>query len=215
MDDGAPPLFTAHDEATFEALVRWRRDVRHFRRDPLEEAEIDRLLRLAHCAPSVGLSQPWCFVRVKSPDLRETLAAHADAEAARAATVHTEERRELYSRLKLHGLREAPLILAICCDEETKTGHRLGAATMPEARRYSCVMAVHTMWLAARMRGIGLGWVSIIDPAFVTEQLRLPSHWQCLGLLCLGWPEEASPCPELERRGWESRLDWRANVSVR
>lgn len=212
---GEPPVFSASDEAAFEALLRWRRDVRHFRRDPLDEAEVERLLRLAHYSPSVGLSQPWRFVRVRSPELREDLAAHVDAEVERAGERYAKERRDLYRTLKLHGLREAPEIIAVCCDEATETGHRLGAVTMPEARRYSCVLAVHTMWLAARMRGIGLGWVSIFDPDVVAERLRLPEAWHCLSLLCIGWPEETSLQPELEKRGWESRLDWRDNVSER
>lgn len=213
--DNEPPVFTASDEAAFEALIRWRRDVRHFRKDPLEEAEVDRLLHLAHYAPSVGLSQPWRFVRIQSPELREDLAAHVDQEVSRAAALYADERRELYEKLKLHGLREAPVILAVCCDEATGTGHRLGAATMPESRRYSCILAVHTIWLAARLRGIGLGWVSILDPAVVAERLGVPAAWHCLGLLCLGWPDETALQPELEKRGWENRLDWRANVSVR
>jgi 5,6-dimethylbenzimidazole synthase len=112
-------------------------------------------------------------------------------------------------------MHQAPVILAAYCDEGTTAGHGLGAATMPEMRRYSCVMAIHTLWLAARTRGIGMGWVSILDPARLAAMLDVPADWRCLGLLCLGWPVEASAEPELQRRGWESRSEWRANVSAR
>ena len=189
--------------------------MRHFRGDPLDEATVEWLFEMADRAPSVGLSQPWRFVRVVTPALREALARHVDAEVAGAGAGYVGERRALYHGLKLHGLREAPLVLAAWCDEATEAGHGLGAATMPETRRYSCVMAIHTLWLAARTRGIGLGWVSIVDPAVVADLLEVPSEWHCLGLLCLGLPEAASDQPELQRRGWERRGDWRSKLSER
>ena len=189
--------------------------MRHFRSDPIAEAELERLFALAHQAPSVGLSQPWRFVRIVTPALREALAAHVDEEAARAGHRYAGGRRDLYDGLKLHGLREAPVVLSAWCDEGTESGHGLGAVTMPEMRRYSCVMAIHTLWLAARTRGIGMGWVSILDPSTVAAMLEAPADWSCLGLLCLGRPVEDLAEPELQQRGWESRSDWRANVSER
>jgi 5,6-dimethylbenzimidazole synthase len=189
--------------------------VRHFRCDPLDEATVEWLFEMADRAPSVGLSQPWRFVRVVSPALREALARHADAEAKRAGTRYAGERRALYEGLKLHGLREAPLVLAAWCDEATESGQGLGAVTMPETRRYSCVMAIHSLWLAAQTRGIGLGWVSIVDPAVIADLLDVPPAWHCLGLLCLGLPEATSDEPELQRAGWERRADWRSKLSER
>ncbi len=189
--------------------------MRHFLTDGLDEEEVDRLLALAHSAPSVGLSQPWRFVRIASAALRERLAAHVDDQVARAGEIYKGEEDRLYRSLKLHGLREAPVLFAVYCDEGTETGHRLGAITMPEARRYSCVMAIHTIWLAARTQGIGMGWVSILDPATVDTMLGVPENWRCLGLLCLGYPTSEEAAPELERRGWEHRIDWRSTVVSR
>lgn len=189
--------------------------MRHFLTDPLEEAEVDRLLALAHGAPSVGLSQPWRFVRIGTPALRERLAAHVDEQIAQAGQIYEGDEDRLYRSLKLHGLREAPVLFAVYCDDGTGTGHRLGAMTMPEARRYSCVMAIHTIWLAARTRGIGMGWVSILDRGTVDAMLTVPESWHCLGLLCLGYPQSEEAVPELERRGWERRTDWRSTVITR
>lgn len=197
------------------ALIGWRRDVRRFRRDPLPDGAVEGLLALAQQAPSVGNSQPWRFVRVRSSDLRERLAEHADVQVARAGELIAAARRPLYDRLKLHGLREAPEVMAVFCDEGTTVGGRLGAATMPEARAYSVVLAIHTLWLAARARGIGLGWVSIVDPRTVATMLDVPREWRLIGLLCLGWPEEESEVPELERLGWQARVDGGDHVCER
>jgi 5,6-dimethylbenzimidazole synthase len=199
-----------------ETLLVWRRDVRHFRRDAVPEAEMERLFALTQLAPSVGNSQPWRFVRIRDAGLRETIAGHVDAAARQAGAVYENEgRAALYASLKLHGLREAPEIVAVFSDESPQAGHKLGIATMPEALRYSTVLAIHTLWLAAQSRGIGLGWVSIVDPVEMTRLLETPPHWHFMALLCLGYAEAASDTPELERRDWQARHDWRAHVSER
>ncbi|RSV37427.1 5,6-dimethylbenzimidazole synthase [Sphingomonas sp. ABOLD] len=200
------PAFDAAFHRQFDTLLRWRRDVRHFAARPIAPADLRALLEAAALAPSVGNAQPWRFVRLRTPALREALAAHVDAENARAAANYAEQgRRDAYRALKLHGLREAPEVLAIFCDERPAAGHGLGIATMPEMLRYSCVTAIHTLWLAARARGIGLGWVSILDPGAVTTLLDVPLDWTLIALLCLGYPEAPSEIPELERRGWQAR----------
>ena len=206
------PAITPIDSAQFEALVRARRDIRHFRTDPIDESDVEWLLSMAHRAPSVGLSQPWRFVRIETEGLRERLALHVDAQVKEAGREYEGDQDKLYRSLKLHGLREAPVLFAVYCDDGTETGHHLGAVTMPEARRYSCVMAVHTLWLAARTRGIGMGWVSIMEAERVNAMLDVPASWECLGLLCLGRPESEEDAPELERRGWEQRTDWHSVV---
>lgn len=189
-----------------EDLLRWRRDVRHFRPDPVPEEEVLRLLRLACLSPSVGNAQPWRFVRVRSLDLRTRLAEHVDAERARsAARFAGDERRDLYLSLKLHGIAEAPELIAVFSDERPAAGHGLGIATMPEALRYSTVAAIHSLWLAARASGVGLGWVSILDPRSVTGMLDVPAEWRLIALLCLGYPADHSDIPELEQRGWQER----------
>ena len=206
------PAITPIDSARFEQLVRARRDVRHFLTDPINEADVEWLISMAHRAPSVGLSQPWRFVRIDTPALRERLAAHVDGQVGEAGKEYQGEQDRLYRSLKLHGLREAPILFAVYCDEGTDTGHHLGAVTMPEARRYSCVMAVHTLWLAARTRGIGMGWVSILESERVDAMLDIRKGWECLGLLCLGKAMSEEDVPELERRGWEQRTDWHSVV---
>lgn len=197
-------------------LIGWRRDVRRFRRDPLPDGAMESLLELAQQAPSVGNSQPWRFVRIVSPSLRAALADHVDGEVVRAGDgIADADRRAAYGALKLHGLREAPEIVTVFCDDDTEAGSGLGAATMPEARAYSVVLAIHTLWLAARARGIALGWVSIVDPLWVANLLDAPPRWRLIAILCIGWPEEESVVPELERLGWQHRLDWKDTISVR
>jgi 5,6-dimethylbenzimidazole synthase len=177
---------------------------------------MDILLQSACLAPSVGNAQPWRFVRVQSGDLRESLAAHVDAQSLLASRRYTDEdQRNRYLALKLHGLREAPEIVAVFSDEHPKAGHGLGTATMPEMLRYSTVMAIELLWLTARARGIGMGWVSILDPDVVTAMLSVPDDWKLIALLCIGYPLDQSEIPELERRGWQERTPWADAVFTR
>lgn len=200
------PLFDDDFAQRFETLLRWRRDVRHFAPQPVAEQVMADLLAQAVLAPSVGHAQPWRFVRLRTPGLRAALADHVDEQNAVAAGEHAGHARyDDYVALKLHGIREAPEIMAVFCDEQPLAGHRLGIATMPEMLRYSCVAAIQTLWLAARLRGIGLGWVSILDPRTVTAMLDVPPQWSLIALLCIGYPAEPSDKPELEQRGWQSR----------
>lgn len=201
-----PPLFDADFAQHFTDLLRWRRDVRHFSPRPIAEQDVAELLASAALAPSVGNSQPWRFVRLRTPALRAALAAHVDEENVRAAQRYAgQARHDDYMALKLHGIPEAPELMAVFCDEQAHAGHGLGIATMPEMLRYSCVGAVQILWLAARIRGIGLGWVSILDPKAVTQMLDVPPHWSLIALLCIGYPCEDSDTPELERRHWQAR----------
>ncbi len=186
-------------------LLRWRRDVRHFADRPIAEVDLAAVLETAMLAPSVGNAQPWRIVRVRSAECRAAIAAHVDAANAQAADRYVGEAAQAYRALKLHGIRAAPELLAVFCDERPEAGHGLGIATMPEMLRYSCVTAIHTLWLAARVRGIGLGWVSILEPAAIVPLLAVPPDWTLIGLLCLGYPAEPSDIPELERRGWQAR----------
>ncbi|MCC7047095.1 MAG: 5,6-dimethylbenzimidazole synthase [Alphaproteobacteria bacterium] len=204
-----PPIFDAAFRAKLRQLLEWRRDVRRFRAQPLEPARVLRLLELAQLAPSVGLSQPWRFVTVEDPVRRQAIVADfekCNAEAlAEYKAADAGERAHIYAGLKLAGLREAPLHLAVFADRGTGQGHGLGRRTMPEMIDYSAVLAVHTLWLAARAEGIGLGWVSILDPAAVARILAVPSEWRFIAYLCLGYPETEERAPELEREGWETR----------
>ena len=112
-----------------------------------------------------------------------------------------------YARLKLAGLEEAPSHLAVFAEPDPAQGSGLGRRTMPETVAYSAVMAVHTLWLAARAAGVGLGWVSILDPAQVQAALDVPAEWAFIGYLCLGYPAAEDDAPELEREGWETRRE--------
>jgi 5,6-dimethylbenzimidazole synthase len=163
------------------------------------------LLDLACLAPSVGNAQPWRFVSVDDAGNRADVIANFHAANARALAGYQGERAQLYASLKLAGLKEAPRHLAVFCDESTAQGHGLGRQTMPETLRYSAVLAVHTLWLAARTRGVGVGWVSILDPVAAVQQLRVPATWSLVAYLCLGWPVEEQDEPELQRSGWQAR----------
>lgn len=198
-----PPDFDAAFAARLDTLFAWRRDVRRFRPDPLDEATLRACLAAAHRAPSVGNSRPWRFVRVSDPARREAVIASFGQCNALAAAGYEGERAARYRALKLAGLREAPVHLAAFCDGETGTGLGLGRGTMPETLAYSVVGAVQCLWLAARARGIGVGWVSILDPCAVTEVLAVPPAWRLVAYLCLGRPQEEHPDPELERHGWQ------------
>lgn len=210
------PRFGPEFRKDLAVLLAWRRDVRHFRADPIAEHTIAALLETAQCAPSVGNSQPWRFVRVRSAALREALSAHVEAERTRAGQAIADlDRRVAYTALRLHGLDHAPEVIAVFCDDATNAGSGLGAATMPQTRIWSVVLAIHTLWLAARAQGLGLGWVSIADPETVKALIDVPASWRFVALLCLGYPKAPDIVPELERTGWQARIDWRDNVSVR
>jgi 5,6-dimethylbenzimidazole synthase len=186
-------------------LLVWRRDVRRFRRDPLPPGTVESLIELACLAPSVGLSQPWRFIIVDDDELRRAIQqdfAHCNAQALAA---QSGERARLYAQLKLAGLQEAPAHLAVFADRSTAQGHGLGRQTMPEMIEYSVVTAVHTIWLAARALGIGLGWVSILHPQTVAAVLQAPAEWKFIGYFCLGYPLIDATVPELEQVGWEER----------
>lgn len=199
------PEFDDSFRAKLGELLSWRRDVRRFSAEPFPEGTLEALIGLARLAPSVGLSEPWRFVVVDDPDRRARIRRNFEACNAAALAGQAEERSTLYARLKLAGLDAAPVQLAVFADRATSQGHELGRLTMPEMIEYSAVAAIHTLWLAARARGIGLGWVSILDPEQVKAALDVPSAWRLVGYLCLGYPEGEDDIPALQRAGWEQR----------
>lgn len=199
------PAFDAAFRSRMRSLLEWRRDVRRFRRTPLPEGTLERLLDLATLAPSVGLSQPWRFVAVDDPRRRLAIRGNFERCNAEALASQTPNRATSYARLKLAGLDEAPAHLAVFADHGTEQGHGLGRRTMPEMIDYSAVAAVHTLWLAARAESIGMGWVSILDPIAILQELDVPASWKLIGYFCLGYPEEEVATPELERAAWERR----------
>jgi 5,6-dimethylbenzimidazole synthase len=202
-----PPRFDAEFRAALRDLIVWRRDVRRFKTDPVDPALILSLIELAARSPSVGFSQPWRFVLVESAERREAIRGSFARANAEALGLYAGERRGLYAKLKLEGLEAAPVHLAVFSDEDTSGGAGLGRQTMPETLRYSVVGAIQTLWLAARAQGLGLGWISIIEPDTVTAALEVPQAWKLVAYLCVGWPAEEHLDPELERHGWQERVD--------
>jgi 5,6-dimethylbenzimidazole synthase len=191
--------------ARLHDLLAWRRDVRRFRRDPPPDGTLESLIELACLAPSVGLSQPWRFVVVENSTTRAAVRQNFATCNAEALAALDGPRASRYAQLKLSGLDEAPCHLAVFADRSTAQGHGLGRYTMPEMIEYSAVTAVHTIWLAARARGIGMGWISILDPKAIAMLLDVPAGWKFIGYFCLGYPQIDDTTPELELVGWERR----------
>jgi 5,6-dimethylbenzimidazole synthase len=204
VQEGAASFDNAF-RARLRDLLVWRRDVRRFRCDPLPSDALEGLIELACLAPSVGLSQPWRFVIVENSAVRAAVRKNFETCNAEALAAQGPQRAGLYARLKLAGLQEAPGHLAVFADRSTAQGHGLGRHTMPEMIDYSAVTAVHTIWLAARAQGIGMGWVSILDPKAVAAFLDVPAEWKFIGYFCLGYPQVDDTIPELEQMGWEQR----------
>lgn len=207
---------TIYFDDAFRARLRelfiWRRDVRRFRSDPLPPGTLERLVEAACLAPSVGLSQPWRFVFVQDATLRQSVLAEFKACNAAARETYSGELATRYAALKLEGLEEAPCQMAVFADKATATGHGVGRHTMPETIEYSVVGAICTMWLAARAEGIGMGWISILDPRRIADLLEVPQSWRLIGYFCLGYPMIESDRPELEQAGWEYRRDPQAYI---
>lgn len=205
--------FNESDCAAVYRAISARRDVRRgFVDRPLPDELLQRLLAAAHCAPSVGLMQPSRFIVIR--DLATRKAVHNIFEEAnqRAAATYEGEQAGQYAALKLEGILEAPQNLCIVCDTKSERGHRLGRHTMPETAAYSTVCAVQNLWLAARAEGVGVGWVSILDPDRLRQLLHIPDHILPVAYLCLGYVDRFAAEPDLERSGWEKRVPLEAAV---
>jgi 5,6-dimethylbenzimidazole synthase len=193
-------------------LLAWRRDVRRFQTEALPPGTLERLIELACLAPSVGLSQPWRFVIVDDPQRRQAVLEDFKCCNADALNAYEDNLASKYARLKLAGLEEAPCQLAVFADATTDQGHGLGRRTMPEMAEYSVVAAIHTLWLATRAEGIGMGWVSILTPGRLNKILDVSESWRFLGYFCVGYPQAETDVPELERAGWETRRNSQAFI---
>lgn len=184
-----------------------RRDVRaQFRSDPVPDDVLARVLDAAHHAPSVGFMQPWNFLVVRDRTLREHVREAFLRERARAAALYEEPRRSRFLALKLEGILEAPLNVCVTCDPTRGGPHVLGRSAVPEADVYSTCCAVQNLWLAARAEGLGVGWVSIIQPAELKTLLGIPDRIIAVAYLCMGYVSEFLEVPDLERAGWRQRL---------
>ena len=208
-----PPFSDAEREAVYRVIAE-RRDIRRgFLDAPLPDDLIMRLLAAAHSAPSVGLMQPSRFILIRDHTVRRAVHQIFETANSRATESYNGKQAEQYSGLKLEGILEAPQNLCILCEAGSERGRGLGRQTMPETAIYSTVCAIQNLWLAARSEGVGVGWVSILDPAKLRDLLGIPDHLTLVAYLCLGYVEGFASEPDLERFGWETRIDLKSVVS--
>ncbi|MCG3109103.1 Coenzyme F420:L-glutamate ligase [Metallosphaera sp. J1] len=187
--------------------IKGRRDIRsYFKPDPIPNEVLSKILLAAHLAPSVGYSQPWNFILVKDADVRRKVKEEAERQRARYAGLLDEKRRSLFNTIKIEGIMEAPLNLAVTADCSRFGPHVLGRITMPETCQYSVVLAIENLWLAARAENIGVGWVSFLDKEKVKEILSIPKEIDLVAYLTMGYVTSFPEKPELEQKGWNTRL---------
>jgi len=197
--------FTPQEIAAVYRLMAMRRDMRHFLPDPLDDALICRLLGAAHMAPSVGLMQPWRFIRVRDPELRASIHALVEAERIKTARALA-EREDEFMRLKVEGILDCgELLVAALADG--RESHVFGRRTMPEMDLASVACAIQNLWLAARAENVGMGWVSLFDPEALRRLIRMPEGSRPVAVLCLGYVPAFYPKPMLEEAKWAHRLD--------
>ena len=204
----ADPAGWSLGDAVTQALrdvVDARRDIRRYRPDPVPAQLLEQVLTAGHHAPSVGHSQPWRFIVVQEQATRDRAAHLADRARLAQAEHLTEDRAARLLDLKLEGLREAPVGIVVACDRRTPANGVLGRATFPDSDLWSCATAIQNMWLTARALGLGMGWVTLFEPADLAGLLDLPDGVETLGWMCLGWPDERPNSPGLERAAWSQR----------
>lgn len=192
-------------EAVYRA-IHTRRDVRdQFLPDALPDDVIRRLLEAAHAAPSVGFMQPWNFLVVRDAVRRHAVWQAFSRANEEAAAMFSQERRDSYLRLKLEGIRKAPVGICITCDPTRCGSVVLGRTHNPRMDSYSAVCAIQNLWLAARAEGVGMGWVSIFHQEDLRSILGIPAHVEVLGWFCLGYVDQLYDQPELSIKGWRQR----------
>jgi 5,6-dimethylbenzimidazole synthase len=199
-------LATEERRGVYRAIHE-RRDVRsQFLPADIPDDVLARLLEAAHHAPSVGFMQPWNFIVIRDRALRAAVRDAFLEERARAAALYDEPRRSQFLALKLEGILDAPLNLCVTCDPTRGGPHVLGRSAIPETDLYSTCCAVQNFWLAARAEGVGVGWVSIVQPDALKCLLEIPPAVIAVAYLCVGYVSNFSTTPDLERAGWRARL---------
>jgi len=199
--------FSAEGKEAVYRAIHTRRDVRdQFLPDALPDDLVRRLLRAAHAAPSVGFMQPWNFLLVRDEARRQEIWEAFDRANREAAAMFDEDKRAAYRALKLEGIRKAPLGICVTCDRDRAGPVVLGRTHNARMDSYSTVCAIQNLWLAARAEGVGLGWVSIFHESALKQILGIPDHIEVVGYLCLGYVDTLYAVPELEVKGWRSRL---------
>ncbi|MCM2399228.1 5,6-dimethylbenzimidazole synthase [Rhizobium sp. S95] len=199
--------FSAQERKAVYRAIRSRRDVRdQFLPDPLPDELIWRLLQAAHDAPSVGFMQPWNFLVVRDAARREAVWQAFCRANDEAAAMFSGEQRQSYQRLKLEGIRKAPVGICVTCDPTRGGPVILGRTHNPRMDSYSTVCAVQNLWLAARAEGVGVGWVSIFHQDDLRSVLSIPDHVEIIGWFCLGYVDQLFDQPELAVRGWRQKI---------
>ncbi|PCI00209.1 MAG: 5,6-dimethylbenzimidazole synthase [Zetaproteobacteria bacterium] len=195
--------FSTEERETLYRIIRARRDMRHFVGGEVTPEVLTRILEAAHAAPSVGLMQPWRFIRITKQTLRDDLIALVEAEKSKTAS-NMDTRKAEFMRLKVEGLRDcAELIVVVLAPDD---GTIFGRRTMPEAMALASVScAIENMWLAARVENLGMGWVSFFEPDDVAALLQCPEGAKPIALLCLGPVKAFYDKPMLEQEGWRER----------
>lgn len=198
--------FSEADKAGLYRAIFARRDIRRFRSEPIPPATLLRILEAAHHAPSVGFMQPWDFILIDDQDLRERVHEAFCRANAEALEQFSGQRNAQYASLKLEGIRESALNICVTCDRERFGPVVLGRTCQPDMDLYSTVCAVQNLWLAARVEGVGVGWVSILHADELARLLSLPASVVPVAYLCLGYVDEFPAEPELQTAGWLPRV---------
>lgn len=200
MSVGAMP-----DEPLYDVINRRRDTRREFTGEPLDPDLLARILSAAHCAPSVGMSQPWDFVLVRSPETLAGFARHVETERDVFAASLSGERAKTFSRIKIEGIRESGLGVVVGYDPTRGGPDVLGRHAIADAGLYSVVCAIQNLWLAATAEGVGVGWVSFYREEFVRSLVGMPEHVRPVAWLCVGAVSALPEVPDLERFGWRHR----------
>jgi 5,6-dimethylbenzimidazole synthase len=209
-DSSNAPPFTDEQRDTVYRAIAGRRDMRHFLDRPVAPEVLDRLLQAAHQAPSVGLMQPWRFIRITDPQLRRDIHAVVDAER-RATAQALGEREQEFMRLKVEGILECgELLVAALMDR--RESHIFGRRTLPQMDLASVACAIQNLWLAAYAEGLGLGWVSLFEPNALKRLLHMPGDSEPVAILCLGHVENFYSAPMLQLEDWAQPAPLRSFV---
>jgi len=195
--------YSQADREAIYRVIEERRDMRHFSGGKVKEDTLLKLLKAAHHGPSVGYMQPWRFIRITKPELRQSIHSMVNKERLLTADA-LGSRSDEFMKLKLEGILECAELLVVFLTENRQQ-HILGRRTMPEMDLASSACAIQNLWLAARAEGLGMGWVSLFDPAELATLLRLPKGSSPIGIFCLGPVDNFYDKPMLESTGWDTR----------
>ncbi|EIT86439.1 cob(II)yrinic acid a,c-diamide reductase [Fictibacillus macauensis ZFHKF-1] len=198
-------MFSKDERDAIYSVIYKRRDIRTFRSTPVEEEKIQRIIEAGHHAPSVGFMQPWNFIIISAPEVKEKLAWAAEKERKALAIHFEEERGTQFLDLKIEGLKEAPLTICVTCDGTRGGSHVLGRNSIPETDLLSTACAIQNMWLASCAEGLAMGWVSFYKKNDVRDILHIPPHVEPVALLSIGYTDDYPTQPILEQKNWEKR----------